>query len=153
MITSESVISVRLVIPDSAILAPLFPRDNRWAPRLLSRLLRNRIEAADVTVKTASYAFPFNISWYLFTVIQRPAGTAMAAVREELAAVGVIGWAQIAWKDQDELVWRLYYPESGVFRAPAREEFDAELKLASEGQQAAKQLLQQLLQQYGTSGQ
>ena len=149
MITSESVISVRLVIPDSAILAPLFPRDNRWAPRLLCRLLRNRIEAADVTVKSFEFAFPFNGSFYLFTVVQRPAGTALAAVREELAAVGVIAWAQIAWHDQDELVWRLYYPESGVFGWPAKEEFDAEFRVASEGQEA----VQKLQERYGTSGQ
>src|ERR1035441_1137181 len=149
MIASESIISVRLGIPDNSQLAPLFPGNNRWAPRLLCRLLRNRIEAVDVTVKSFEFGFPFNRSFYLFTVVQRPAGTALAAVREELAAVGVIAWAQIAWHDQDELVWRLYYPESGVFVAPAKEEFDAELRLASEGQAA----VQKLQERYGTSGQ
>ena len=142
MIASEPVISIRLAIPDIALGAPLFPGNNRWATRLLCRLLRNRIGAAGVTVKDADYAFPFNNSFYLFTVVERPAGLTLAAVREEIGEVGVSAWAQIAWRDQDELIWRLYYPESGIFAAPSQAEFEAESRFVSEMQDAVQKLQQ-----------
>lgn len=148
MLTSEPIISVRLAIPDSPIMAPLFPSNNRWASGLLCRLLRNRIEGAGITVKKSDWAFPFNRSFYLFTVAEKPAGRALAAVQEELAAVGLSAWAQIAWHDWNELIWRLYYPKSGIFAAPAPEEFEAEARVAFEGNEA----MRKLQERYGISG-
>ena len=142
MHTSNPVISVRLAIPDSAPYTQLFPSNDRWGPRLLCRLLRNRIEAAGITVNSHDYAFPLNSSFYLFTVTQKPAGPALAAVQEELTATGLLAWAQIAWRDHEELVWRLYHPESGIFSVPSKEEFDAESRKVSEAEDAARKLEQ-----------
>ena len=149
MLAHDPVISVRLAIPVNAIMAPLFPADNRWASRLLCRLLRNAIEASGLTVKSSDHAFQLNRSFYLFTVVERPAGRALAAVQEELAATGLIAWAQIAWRDQEELVWRMYCPKAGIFDNPSQEEFDAESRLAAEMQE----VIRKLEQRNGTSGQ
>ena len=108
----------------------------------MCRLLRHGIEAAGITVKSADYGFPFNRSFYLFTVVERPAGPALAAVREELAATVVLAWAQVAWKDHDELIWRLYHPESGIFWAPSQAELEAESRFVSEMQDAVQKLQQ-----------
>ena len=140
MLAYDPVISVRIAIPDNAILATLFPADNRWASRLLCRLLRNAIEANGLTVKSSDYGFQLNRSFYLFTVAERPAGRALAAVQEELAATGLLAWAQIAWRDQEELVWRLYHPKSGIFDNPSPEEFDAEKRLVAEMQEVIRKL-------------
>ena len=142
MIAHNPRISARLAIPDSVMLAGLFPANNRWATGLLCRLLRIRIEAAGVTVKSADFAFQLNNSFFLFTVEKRPAGPALAAVQEELAAVGLKAWAQIAWHDVNELVWRIYYPDSGIFLLPSPEEFEAESRLVSEQQEAIQKLQQ-----------
>jgi hypothetical protein len=36
------------------------------------------------------------------------------------------------------LVWRLYYPKSGVFKAPPEEEFEANSRLLMEAEEALK---------------
>ncbi len=136
----DPIIAVRLAIPQNAILATLFPADNRWASRLLCRLLRNANELAGLTVKSSDYGFQLNRSFHLFTVVERPVGAALAAVQEELAATGLLAWAQIAWRDQEELVWRMYCPKAGIFDNPSQEEFDAELRLVSEMQGAVQKL-------------
>lgn len=148
MDTSNSVIGVRLMVPDEPLLAPLLPDSNRWTSWLLCRLMRNRIEAADVTVQSVVYGFQLNRSSYRFIMAQRSPGRALAAVREELAAVGLLAWAQIAWLDRDELIWRLYYPESGRFWLPSQQEFDAEARIINENAAA----VQKLQQKYGISG-
>jgi hypothetical protein len=104
-------------------------------------LLRKAIEAAGLTVKRSDGALQLNRSFYLFTVVERPAGPALAAVQEELVATGLLAWAQIAWRDQEELVWRMYYPKAGIFDNPSQEEFDADLRLASEMQEVIQKLL------------
>jgi len=149
MLATDPIIAVRLAIPEHVLLALLFPADNRWATLLLRRLLRNRIETAGLTVKSSDSGFQLNRSFYLFTVVERPAGRALAAVQEELAATGLLAWAQIAWRDQDELVWRLSHPKAGIFDRPSQEEFDADIRLASE----TLERIQKLQQSDGTSGQ
>jgi len=148
MVTSESIISVRLAIPSDGLLAPLFPRGNRWASFLLCRLLQKRIEAAGFTVESAHALFEFNASFYQFAVLPSPAGPALAAVLVELSAVGLLSWSQIAWREQTPAAWRLFYPKSGVFMAPAKEEFEAEARIAAEGNEA----IRKLLERYGTPG-
>ena len=100
-------------------------------------------------VKESVYSFPFNSAFYLFTLAKRPAGPALALVMEELAVIGLLEWAQIAWRDHGELIWRLYYPESGVFAAPSKAEFEADARKLIETSEA----VQKLQQEYGSSGQ
>ena len=147
MLAPDPAIAVRLAIPNDPLLAPLFPSDNRWASLLLCRLLRKSIEAAGLTVKSSGPLFPLNRSFYCFTVAERPVGRALAAVQEELAATALLAWSQIAWHDQNELIWRLYHPKSGKFENPSQEECEGELRLASEMQE----MIQRLQQSDGTS--
>ena len=116
MLTLTSTVGVRLAIPENAVLAPLFPVNNRWASLLLCRLLRMRMEAAGATVKNSDWAFPFNRSLYLFTVAQSPSGETLAAVWAEIAAVGLLAWAQIAWHAEGEVDWRLFTPSRASSR-------------------------------------
>jgi hypothetical protein len=116
-------IAVRILIAEDAMTASLFPARNRWATRFLSRLLGNCIERAGIALRSADYAFAFNRSFYLFTLYVRPAGPALKAVFEELGVNGVAEFSQIAWRDYDELVWRLYRPTSGAFTAPSKDDF------------------------------
>ena len=132
------VVAVRLSIPENAVTAPIFPSSNRWATMILSRLLRNRMEAAGIAVTNSYPAFPFNSSLYLFDLAQKPAGPALAVIRGEMEALGLLDHAQIAWRDHDELVWRLYYPKSGVFKAPSKEESEANSRLLMEAEEALK---------------
>jgi hypothetical protein len=148
MVTSESIISIRLAIPEDALLSNLFPSNNRWASGLLCRLLGKRIEAASITVLASSWGLPLNRSFYLFTVAQSPASPALAAVWAEITAVGLLAWAQIAWRAEDELSWRLFYPKTGIFAWPGRDEIDAESRIASDGVEA----IRKLQERYGTSG-
>jgi hypothetical protein len=127
--SEDPVIGVRVLIPDSALpapiaatLAPIFPVGSRWGTRILCRLLENRIGAAGIVVKESNYGLPFNSSFCLFTLAKRPAGPALAVVKEELAVIGLLDWVQIAWRDHGELIWRLYCPESGIFAAPSEAE-------------------------------
>jgi hypothetical protein len=106
------------------------------------------MEAVGVTVKRSDSAFPFNRSCYLFTVVQWPPGPVLAVLWAELAAVGLLAWAQVAWRNEDELSWGLFYPKSGVFAAPAPEEFEAEARVVSEGNDA----IRKLQERYGISG-
>jgi hypothetical protein len=116
---------------------------------LLCRLLRNSIVGAGLTVKSSGPAFQLNRSFYLFTVAERPAGRALAAVQEELAATGLLAWSQIAWHDQDELIWRLYHPKSGNFDKPSQEELEGEARIITRNAAA----VQKLQEEYGSSGQ
>jgi hypothetical protein len=154
--SEEPVIGVRILIPESALpapiaakLAPILPIGYRWGTWLLCRLLANRIGAAGIVVKESNYCFPFNSAFCLFTLAKRPAGPALAVVREELAVIGLLDWAQIAWRDHSELIWRLYYPESGIFAAPSEAEREADARKITELLEAA----QKLQQEYGSSGQ
>ena len=153
--SEDPVIGVRILIPDSALPAPIaanlaqiFPVGCRWGTRILCRLLANRIGSAGIVVKESNYLLPFNRANYLFTLAQKPAGPALAVVREELAVIGLLDWAQIAWRDHSELIWRLYYPESGIFAAPSKAECEAEAREVTEMLEAT----QKLQQEYGSSG-
>jgi hypothetical protein len=145
----DPVIAVRMLIPENEWLAPLYPANNRAASKLLCGLLRKRIEASGIVIKSSDYAFPFNSSFYLFTVAQRPAGRTLTEIQDELAALGLLDWAQIAWRDRDELIWRLYHPKSGVFARPSEEDLAAELRLALEMQIA----IAKRLKRYGSASQ
>jgi len=147
--SEDPVIGVRILVPDTARNAVTFRGSNRLATLILFRVLHKRLEATGIVVKSAGFAFPFNKSCYVFTVATKPAGPALAVVREELASVGFLDLAQIAWRDHAELVWRLYYPESGIFRAPSTEECDADLRRTTEMREA----IQNQKQRDGTPGQ
>jgi hypothetical protein len=133
-----SAVEVRIMIPDGAVSAPLFPSGNRCATRILSRLLRTRIEAAGIAVNSSDYAFPLNSSWCRFRVVQRPAAPTLAIVRDELAALGLLAFAQVGWRDQNDGTLRLYYPKSGEFMATPKEELEADLRLVLEAEEANK---------------
>ena len=133
-----SEVEVRIMIPDGAVSAPLFPSGNRCATRILSRLLRTRIEAAGIAVNSSDYAFPLNNSWYRFRVAQRPAAPTLAIVRDELATLGLLAFAQVGWRDHNDGTLRLYYPKSGEFKATSKEELDTDLRLVLEAEEANK---------------
>jgi hypothetical protein len=141
----DPAIGVRILIPEIALFSEFYPTGSRWATQLLSRLLRSCIESTGVAVKGSYYTFPFGRATYLFRLVRRPAGPALETLREELAGNRLLEFAQIAWRDYDELIWRLYHPASGVFSAPSQEEFASE-KLRVEEKQA---LLRNWLDKHG----
>lgn len=140
MDSNESIMGVRLAIPGDGPLASLFPRENRWATFLLGRLLQKRVEATGAIVESCHAICPLNTSFYLLTVCQSPVGSALAAVWAELQALGLLDWSQIAWNDQDGAGWQLFYPKTGIFLAPTKEEVAAESRIASEGKEAVRKL-------------
>jgi hypothetical protein len=117
------------MIREAAATPALFPRNNRIGAELFAWLLRAKIEAAGVRVIAADFTLPFNESFYLFTLGSWPVGPALAAVESEMATLGILGWAQIAWHDCNEGVFRLHHPKSGEFSVPTDSERAAEDEL------------------------
>lgn len=132
------VVGVRINIPETPLIAPLWPSGNRAATEILSRLLRRCIEAAGIAVKSSGHALPFNRSWYCFDLAKRPAGPALVAVQAELEALGLLNVAQLSWHDHDAGIWRIYHPGLGVFKVPSSEEMEANSRLIVGANEAIK---------------
>lgn len=134
-------VGVRINIPETPATALLWPSNNSVATEILHRLLRTCIEAAGIAVKGSGRALPFNSSLYFFDLAKRPAGPALVAVKAELEALGLLNFAQIAWRDHDEGIWRLYHPNLGVFRVPSSEEMGAYSRLLAETYESIKRAI------------
>jgi len=99
------------------------------------------MELAGVRTTEVSQGFPLNRAAYIFSVSEL--APAHEAIKAELQKLGLLDWAQIAWRDPREEVWRVWHSKSGRFESPSCEELaaegeflDAVLGAAKKGQQS-----------------
>jgi hypothetical protein len=143
-------IGVRLLMPEELARLFCYPGIAHGATQIMGRLLQARIEAAGCLVIGMTWSLAFHRSFYTFDLGSRHRLTALEAVRTELSALQLLDWAQIAWDDEREGIWRLYYPKNGEFSMPSQEERAAVQAQVAEAMEAVKKL--QRLQD-GSSGQ
>lgn len=136
----ELTICVRLMIPPTPILLTICPPGNQVATGVLSYLLEARIQLAGVRVMSRFAGLEFNRAMLIYRV--SALGDALTAIKEALAAVELLPWAQIAWADERESVMRMVHPDNGEFQMPSSEERAAEPAFCS----VARELLLKLAQ-------
>jgi hypothetical protein len=123
----EPLIGVRILVLPDALTPITYPECNRTGTEMLSRLLQARMELAGVRATKPLRGLPLNRAFYMFTVSDLP--TAQESIKEVLKELGLLGWAQIAWHDPREEVWRVWHSKSGRFDSPSAEEFAGEKEL------------------------
>jgi len=94
------------------------------------------MELAGVRTAEVSQSFPLNRAAYIFTASEL--APAQEAIKAELQKLGLLDWAQIAWRDPREEVWRVWHSKSGRFESPSCEEFAVEGKFLDAVTSAAK---------------
>ena len=134
----EPVIGVRIFVLRDALSPYLFPEHNRIGTEILCSLLQARMELAGVRVTETAYGFPFNEAVFMFTVSKLV--PALKAVKAELEKLGLQTYAQIAWSDPREEVWRVWHSKSGRYDLPSDEEFASNGKILDAFINAAKKL-------------
>jgi hypothetical protein len=127
---------VRLSIPSDPFCRVAFPPMNRIGTQLLSRLLQARMEAAGLLVTRPSLGMEFNSAVCAFTVSELQA--ALSAIKTELGGLGLLDWAQIAWDDPREGVFRIFHPESGTLVLPSEAERQSEADFIAKVYEQAK---------------
>ena len=123
----EPTLGVRMSIAPGGAALILTPEHNRVGTQVLSRLLQAALKLAGVHVSQASSAFPLNRAFVWLVVSE--ISPAQQAVKEELEKLQLLEYAQIAWRDPREQIWRLCYSKSCRFDAPADEEYADERQL------------------------
>jgi len=136
----EPVIGVRILIPLDTAAPYFFPEQNRAGAEILCRLLQARMEMAGVCVARVSRGLALNRAYYLFTVSEL--FLALEAVKEELEEIGLLEWAQVAWHDPREDVWRISHSKSARFEAPSDEELATERQFLDALVRAAEKVQQ-----------
>jgi hypothetical protein len=126
--SEDPVVAVRLVIADLIPILLWYPENNRGGTHLLCRLLEARVESTPAGVRSAVATLPFNCSFYLFTLNASPVGPALEAIRDELCALNLLPFSQIAWHDPREGIFRMFHPAEGDFLVPSEEERQADIK-------------------------
>lgn len=124
--SDDPVVAVRILLPEWPLLAFLYPGENRVATELLKATLQDRINATAAGVRSALAMFPFNRSFYVFTLSSRPAGPALRAIHDEMSKLGLLSFTQIAWHDPREGVFRTVHPKGSTIVIPPDGEREAE---------------------------
>jgi len=122
----EPVIGVRILVLRDAGTPYFYPEHNRTGREMLCRLLEARMELSGVRVTEIAQGLELNRAYYIFTVSEIT--PAQEVVREELAKLGMLDWAQIAWRDPREEIWRVLWSKSGRFDPPSDEELEIEIR-------------------------
>lgn len=123
----EPVIGVRIMVSADVLSPCFFPAHNRIGGDLLLRLLKARIELAGVKVTEFCHGFELNRSAFMFTVSSASElAAAQQAVKDELEILGLLEFAQIAWYDTRELIWRVFRSATGRFDWVSEEELAVE---------------------------
>ena len=120
----EPVIGVRILISPEPASPVFFPADNRIGTELLCRFLQARLEHAGVHVAELYAGFPFNRSYYEFTVSELALGGKV--VKEGLEKLDLLRVSQIVWRDTREGVWRIWHTNTARVEVPSEEELATE---------------------------
>ena len=150
-------IGVRLLLPEEPAALFGYPAFTHGVMQIMCHLLQARIEAAGCPVAVANSCLPFYRSLYIFELGAKKRCIALKAVSAELADLKLLEWAQVAWDDVREGIWRLHYPKIGEFSMPSEAELaTAQAQVAAvqaqvvKAGEAIKKRLQRL--QDGSSG-
>jgi len=130
----EAILAVRMHLRPSPLTAQVFPEGNRIGTRMLCRLLLKRMEADCIRVIQCGASMPLNRASSLFVIANRQQlNQALEVTESELAELQILYYAQIAWYDFREGVYRVHKPVSSApFEAQTEAENQSEAELLRE---------------------